>query len=186
MRKQHFHSAISLSDGSGIYRSYFKEKWAGLSIKITSRQWIFLFRGGLSVSSLKRAVISKVLVGKEWWAYNLQNFADICIDKLVQEWRNSNALAKELRLYCINPLVCINIYTYCLIWYLWHYGHNQIIMVVADDLAPSWRQDISNHHDDECQSLHITEVSKCNVIIILAYYYPCQIIQVAINLPSIL
>ena len=34
-------------------------------------------------------------------------------------------------------------------------SHNWESMVVADDLAPIWRQGICNHHDDIDQSMHV-------------------------------
>ena len=47
-------------------------------------------------------------------------------------------------------------------WYLCHatwlvsqYHHSRVSMVVADGLAPTWRQDICNHHDDKAWSAYI-------------------------------
>ena len=34
------------------------------------------------------------------------------------------------------------------IWSIWHHRLSRVTMVIADVLAPIWRQGISNHHDD--------------------------------------
>ena len=60
------------------------------------------------------------------------------IDGLVQERRNSIALAMELRLSCTNPSDMI--YPFIIDW--------KVNMVVADGLVPIWHQDICNHHVD--------------------------------------
>ena len=35
-----------------------------------------------------------------------------------------------------------------MIWFMLHYGNGHVSMMIADGLAPIWRQGINNHHAD--------------------------------------
>ena len=63
-----------------------------------------------------------------------------------------------------------------MIWFTWYHHHSGVSMVVADALAPIWRQDISNYHDDAGRStrtrsapIHWTMQYKWDVVLLRKY-----------------
>ena len=66
------------------------------------------------------------------------------IDGLVQDCSIQMANALQILRSCTQPSIC-KLYDV----FLWHYNHNWVSLVVADNMAPSKHQGISNHHGGE-------------------------------------
>ena len=73
----------------------------------------------------------------------------------INDWVN-NREAGDLRRhrghYDVNVMLNINwlsavmtIYVCCATWFMWHCRLSWVSIIIADDLAPYWRQDIYNH-----------------------------------------
>ena len=83
------------------------------------------------------------------------------------------------------------------IWLMWQHSHSRVIMVVADGLAPTWRQDICNHHDDVAWSAYIRRAPRdavyavkyahgfvvvCFVVVLVLYGYFWSVYKYSLRL----